>query len=159
MMDSICHYLHYIPWYKLCDKKQNKHDRTYYDIVHDLIKYEYYIHEKQFIYCIPRLQYDHQQMLVIDEKITRMKKQNKNALTEDIILYAGINDEIDVTEKLNAIVGNKGCHLTKTNPIFIKWCFDIKEMADFKFIVVLFADCVERTYDNIEQMVDEYFDI
>lgn len=122
------------------------HHHHLYDYENDIIKIRYVHKNKNYIFCINRVN-----PIIVKEIIE--KELKKNEITMDYIISAEMNSHIDLTKKINMYIGNNGCHL-KYNQLKIKYLLTEEEIKNFKSLTLMDNFCNEKTYNSVEDFIE-----
>ena len=131
------------------EKQENinleKSSKYIFDYELDIIKVNYNINDKQYIFCINRTNPLNLKKIV-ETELEEIKE------TEDFILSCELNGR-DITNRLNMYVGSEGCHL-KHNDLKIKYFLTQEEIDNFEKLFIIDSMCNETEYHSVNDLLD-----
>ena len=117
----------------------------------DMFIFNYTLNDNNYIYLSERLNPNFRTTLnkiktmVNESKITKIK-------TTDYFIIASLNNEIDITEKINMYAGPNGIHLEK-NEIILRDILNDNEKDIFKNITLTDIDCNDIICDSVNDSI------
>lgn len=110
-----------------------------YDIDNDVVKMTYKVGDKNFFFCIDRIN-----PINVSEILEELKSVEE---PDDLFMFAELNGE-DITQRMNQYVGSEGNHLSH-NDIRVKWVLTKEECESFRTLNIIdnmgeeksFKDC------------------
>ena len=137
-------------WYRKCREKPKDEDiedvQHEYCIDKDILRLYYHIQDLKFCICVPR-NTKHTDI----RKIYKDIKGEPNEMLQFPIIHATLNDNINITNRLNAYLGNDGSHAEKTGPPKVSWILTPEEQESFKSLYMLTNKYTEVTLKDLDE--------
>jgi len=133
---------------KMKDPSLNdKPDVNEYDINNDIIKINYKYKDNKYVLCIKRTFAEFNLSDVYDKLLSQ------TSIIEGAIMDATLNDETNLTDRVNSFLGNNGCHLEYTK-LKVRWLLTPEEIGSFQKLVIMDSMCEEYEYTNIDDFIE-----
>lgn len=136
------------------DQTTNQHQcvpiQHTYDLNHDLIRFHYFSHHKLHTVCCKRDLAPYPQLLEKLEHV-RALNSNPNDMVKYIVLQAVLNDEEDITDRINRHLGHEASHASFFGPPKIEWILDALEVLRFDSLYILTQNFEEKMFHNAHE--------
>ena len=129
---------------------QPENSHHLYDISADVLKLIYFVQGNAHKICISRDK-PRKDIRQIYQNITENHK-NQTYL-EYPVIYAQFNDSIDITERVNSYLGNRGCHLELGENIKIRWILTPTEIKEFRKLSLFTSNMKDIEFFDIDEPI------
>ena len=138
-------------WYTSSEKEKSLETGDHvYDISSDVLKLIYFVRGNAHKICVSRERSRNDIQKIYD---VVCRQSSDHLLVEYPVIYAAFNDSVDITQRVNSYLGNRGCHLEFGDSIKIRWILTPEEAKEFRKLSLFTCNMEDKEFFDIDDTV------